>query len=329
MRDPADVPVLLVLFNRPDQTRRMITALRDVRPRRLFVAADGPRPGVRSDADRCAGARDVLAEIDWPCELRTQFQVRNLGCKTGPETAITWFFSHVEDGIILEDDCIPTPDFFPFCAELLDVYAATDDVMMISGHNPLGVWSRSGSSYVFTRTSPTWGWATWRRAWQHYEPTMAAWERAGTRRAVRRRMPAAEFRLTRRRFDQVHGKGLDAWDFAWAFAMLQRDAVAVMSASNVICNIGFGEDATHTKNVLSPDSRETTTPIRFPLVHPRSTEPEVDLEKALFARRFPLTRRFLTILPPALGDAVRAALYRATALWTTVSGPVGSASSRR
>jgi hypothetical protein len=309
MRAPEDVPVLLIIFNRPDKTRRMVSRLREVRPRRLFVAADGPRHGTPSDTAACLAARSVLDEIDWDCDVRTFFQDSNLGCKRGPETAIGWFMSQVPDGIILEDDCLPSADFFPYCAELLERYAADEDVMMISGLNELGAAPDARSSYLFSPTTPTWGWATWRRAWQHYDPAMSDWPSPAARRAVRARMTAAEFRLTRRLFDRVHAGTLDAWDFAWSFAVHRRGGLSVVPARNMISNIGFGQDATHTKNVWSAEARIPVYPLSFPLVHPASVAPSETFEAALLRRRFPPARRVMTLLPPALSDRVRAAVY--------------------
>jgi hypothetical protein len=296
-------------FNRPEKTRRMLNAVRAAAPKRLFIAADGPRPDHPSDGDRCELTRREFRGVDWPCEVRTQFQDRNLGCKLGVSAAIDWFFSQVDAGIIVEDDCVPTTDFFRFCAELLDRYRHAEEVMMIGGHNPFGRWD-AGASYVFSRTSPIWGWATWRRAWAHYDPTMARWVDPMSRRAVKARMPRTEFRITSQRFDLVYHQRRDTWDFAWAFAMLIAGGVSAMPARNLVENIGFDADATHTKHRLSNDANVPTYPLAFPLEHPSSTTPDADFEQALFRRRFPLSRRIVAALPERAQSLVHAALQR-------------------
>jgi hypothetical protein len=313
MPAPVDVPVLLIVFNRPEKTQRMFDAVRAAAPRRLFIAADGPRPGHPDDPDRCERTRQVFSGIDWPCEVRTRFQDRNLGCKRGVGTAIDWFLSEVDAGIIVEDDCVPTVDFFPFCAELLDRYRDAAEVMMIGGHNPLGAWDGGEASYVFSRTSPIWGWGTWRRAWAHYDETMARWADPRARKAVRARMPRTEFRITSQRFDLVYEERRDTWDFAWAFATLIAGGVSVIPARNLVANIGFDDEATHTKLKWSNEDSVPTHPLAFPLVHPSSTTPDAGFERALFRRRFPLPRRIAATIPARAQERVRAALYRLSA----------------
>jgi len=300
-----------MMFNRPDKTRQMISALRRAKPPRLFLAADGPRRENPEDLRRCADARGVLEEIDWECDVRMLFQDDNLGCKRGPETAITWFFSHVPGGIVLEDDCLPNPAFFPFCAELLERFEEDERVMMIGGYNPLGSWQHTTSSYLFSRTSPTWGWATWRRAWQCYDPDMAAWVSHEARSAVKMRMSSAEYRITRRWFDQVRAGTLDAWDFAWAFAMLKAGGLSIVPVRNMIANIGFGADATHTKNPWSAAARVRTAEVAFPLIHPEVVEPCLDYDGVLFETRFSLGRQVLAVLPQGVVNRIRSVVYTA------------------
>jgi hypothetical protein len=322
MRAADEVPVLLVVFNRPDKARRVLARLREVRPRLVFVAADGPRDDVPQDAAACLATRSAVAEeIDWPCDVRTCFQPANLGCKRGPETAISWFLSQVPDGIVLEDDCLPTADLFPYCADLLERYAADDEVMMVSGHNPVGTVAGARSSYLFSRTAQTWGWATWRRAWDHYDPGMADWATPAGQRAVRARMSAAEFRVTRRLFDRVHAGSLDAWDYAWAFAMHRRGGLCAVPAGNMVVNIGFDRDATHTGNPRAAEARTPVHPLAFPLVHPASIEPSEAFEAALFREQYPAGRQVLTLLPPVLADPLRAGVHALARRSTGRRGP--------
>jgi hypothetical protein len=305
VRTPADIPVLLIIFNRPDKVRRVLSALREAEPAQVFIAADGPRPHSPRDGELCSTTRQVLSEIDWECEIHTLFHRTNLGCKLGPETAISWFLSQVPSGIILEDDCLPAPDFFPFCAELLDRFQACEHIMMIGGYNALGSWPRADASYLYSRTAPTWS-----RAWQHYDADMTAWSSGSTKRKVRARMSAGEFRIVRRLFDRVHDGTLDAWDYAWSFAMLRTGGLSIVPATNLVENIGFDEAATHTKNRHSADARVATYRMTFPLVHPSSTAPSSAFEAALRSRRFPIHRQILTLLPMKWSNLLRFVFYR-------------------
>jgi hypothetical protein len=254
----------------------------------------------------------VLENVDWPCEVQRLYQNDNLGCKRGVGTAIDWFLANEESGIILEDDCLPAPDFFPFCAELLERYRDAPEVMMIGGHNPLGVWDGS-ASYVFTRTTPIWGWATWRRAWDQYDAAMTRWGEPEARAVVRSRMPATEYRITSQRFDSVYEGRLDTWDFGWAFAILVNHGVAVMPDRNLVSNIGFDSEATHTRRPSLHEGAVRPHGLEFPLRHAPSTRPDDSFERTLYRHRFPLGRRLIGTLPPRAQDQFREAVYRLAA----------------
>jgi hypothetical protein len=313
VRPALDVPLLMTAFNRPEKTQRVFEAVRAVAPRRLYVAADGPRADVASDSDRCKRTRMVLENIDWPCEVQRLYQTGNLGCKRGVGTAIDWFFANEESGIILEDDCLPAPDFFPFCAELIERYRDTPEVMMIGGHNPLGLWDGSAASYVFSRTAPIWGWATWRRAWARYDPAMTRWREPEARALVRSTMPPTEYRITSQRFDRVYEGRLDSWGFGWAFAILVNRGLSVMPARNLVSNIGFDSEATHTRRPSLHEGALDTHQLESPLQHPPSTAPDDRFERALYRHRFPLGRRLVATLPPRAQDQLREAVYRLAA----------------
>ncbi len=315
----ADTPLLMIAFNRPEKTRRVFDAVRAAAPKRLYVAADGPRVDVPSDVDRCDRTRHVLEDVTWPCEVQRLYQTENLGCKRGVGAAIDWFLTHEESGVILEDDCMPTLDFFPFCAELLERYRDDPEVMMIGGHNPLGMWDSTEGSYAFSRTAPIWGWATWRRAWSRYDPALTRWTEPKARALVRSRMPFTEYHITRQRFNSVHEGRVDTWDFGWAFAILINRGVSVVPGANLVANIGFDQDATHTRRPSRGESAVPTHPIDWPLRHPPSTTPDSRFERALFENRFPLGRRVVATLPPRARDRVRAAVHRAAALVVRVA----------
>jgi hypothetical protein len=310
---PADVPVLIVSFNRPEKTRRVLEAVRAAAPRRLYLAADGPRADVPSDAVRCAETRQVLEKIPWPCEVRRLYRPANLGCKRGVAGAIDWFLAHEESGVILEDDCLPSADFFPFCAELLERYRDDPDIMMVGGYNDFGSCDATADSYLFTMSAPIWGWATWRRAWDRYDPAMSAWGDPDGRAVVRSRTLLGEYRLFSRWFDGVHEGRVDSWGFAWTLAILVSGGLSVMPARNLVTNIGFDGEATHTRLRSRHHEEVSTRPMSRPLRHPTSTTPDEEFERALFKRRFPLGRRLVAALPTTAQERVRHAVHRLAA----------------
>ena len=169
------VPVLFLIFNRPDTTALVMEAIRAARPARLYVAADGPRPGCPGDAERCAEARRVVTAVDWPCQVKTLFRETNLGCRKAVSSAIDWLFACEEEGIILEDDCVPTSDFFSFCGELLERFRDDKQIMAICGSCYAEAEPNYRASYYFSYYADPWGWATWRRAWRLYDGDLSRW----------------------------------------------------------------------------------------------------------------------------------------------------------
>lgn len=268
-------PVLVIIFNRPELTRKIFDQIRKVKPLFLFIAADGPRPDVPGDLEKCAATREISNEINWECELRTLFREDNRGCGHGPAEAITWFFDHVEEGIILEDDCLPDERFFPFCAELLERYRTNEHIAMISGTNLLGQWKPNRQSYLFSALGGTWGWASWRRAWSYFDYSAAAWKTAEGKRRVEETLGRKSFfRHFSNEFDfYFKEQRRDVWDFQWYFSRLYHGGYSIVPAVNLISNIGFDGDGTHTFGAKSPSSLKPTYALSFPLKH---TPIEVD-----------------------------------------------------
>lgn len=266
--------VLFLVFNRPEPTRRVFEAIRKARPRRLYVAADGPRPDRAGEAELCAEVRRIASNVDWPCEVKTLTREHNLGCKHGVSSAIDWFFTQEEEGIILEDDVLPQPSFFTYCEKLLPRYRYDDHVSMISGCNLLGKNFRSQDSYFFSRYMHVWGWATWRRAWSHFSVTMEGWpsfaSSAKLDAVVCGRRNAA--RHWSKVFDDVKCGKIDSWAYPWVHAGWMNDMVAIIPSHNLVENIGFGPDATHTTGAVPAAVREAGTgEMTFPLRHPERT----------------------------------------------------------
>ena len=260
-------PVLFLIFNRPDLTIQSFEAIRAARPDQLFISGDGPRPGKAEDPERVALARTVADEIDWDCEVRTRFLDRNLGCAHAVSSGIDWAFESVDELIILEDDCLPSKSFFPFCAELLVRFRADQRVFVISGDNFQQSTPRTPHSYYFSRYNFGWGWATWKRAWNHFDLDTSLWPeiRDGDWLVDILQDPLA-ITYWKDLFDQVHAGKIDTWDYQWTFACWMQSGLTVVPAVNLVKNIGFGEDATHTTDESS--SGPPAENLTFPLSHP-------------------------------------------------------------
>jgi hypothetical protein len=302
------VPVLVVAFNRPAQTARVLDALRRVAPKQVYVHIDGPRRLNATDGERVARTRDLFQDIKWDGEVHRLFQERNIGIQA-EEFAIDWFFQNVDCGIILEDDCVPTDDFFRFCAELLERYREQDQVMAICGYNELRRWQLS-TSYHFSRTTSSWGWATWRRAWARYDAKVTRWAIPATRRALIAQMLPAERRIWPRRFDSVWRRRYLGYDFAWQFAVVAHGGLAAVPASNLVTNIGFDDDALSTRLPWPHQLGMTTHSLAFPLVHPAKLVVDFAYERALYRHRFPLSRKLVAALPAVAQMPLRRLLLK-------------------
>ncbi len=241
--------VLMLVFNRPDVTEQVFNAIREAKPPRLYVAADGPRPGRADDVLNTEQVRRVFDQIDWPCELVTRFQTENLGCRDAVASAITWFFQHEEQGIVIEDDVLPTPAFFQFCDTMLERYKHDERVFSVVGNNLVQPWYQSEQPYFFSNVFFVWGWASWRRAWAHYDVNMGSWPNAQRNLDSLPFMPAPGLhrRYWRLVFDLTYRQQIaTCWDHQWTYTHWAQGALAVTPAHNLIKNIGFGMEATHT-----------------------------------------------------------------------------------
>jgi hypothetical protein len=242
-----EVPVLLIIFNRPDLTAEVVKALRKVRPRRLFIAADGPRPDFETDAELCRRTREIASNPDWECEVTTLFQKENLGIGRGESTAMSWFFDHVEEGIILEDDCLPSRSFFEFSAYLLDKYRDNQRVASVGGNFFLPQIVQMPQPYYFSKYLQAWGWATWRRTWQHYRFDLSfspeqEWDRICQENSATQ-VEAEYWQYVTRAL--AKGK-VDTWDFQLVLICWKEKLLHIAPTKNLVKNIGFRPDATHT-----------------------------------------------------------------------------------
>ena len=263
-------PVALFLFKRPEQTRRVFEVIRQARPERLFVIADGPR--TEDERAMCNQTRAIIDGVDWPCELVTNYADSNLGLRVRLSTGISWVFEQVEDAIILEDDCLPHPTFFRFCRELLERYREEPQVMHIGGL--FYVQRRSSDeSYYFTKYPHVSGWATWRRAWQYYDRNLETWADP----AVRQRFlqtfdQPAERRFWRSTIDKTRRGEINTWDYQWTYSVISHGGLCINPTVNLVKNLGLVEGATHVISADHPITNLDQQEMKFPLRAPSTFE---------------------------------------------------------
>lgn len=263
-------PVALILFNRPDKTARVFAEIRKARPRQLFLIADGPR--TEDERALTEAARAVVAQIDWECAVQRNYSETNLGCKNRCVSGITWVFEHTDRAIILEDDCLPHPDFFPYCALLLERYKDEPRVMHISGDNFQQKNARfhPTASYYFSALPHIWGWATWKRAWTQYDPDIKDWPTPEAQTLLESALhDAAALDRWNYLFKQYYEHTIDGWDAQWVFACLTNAGMCINPAVNLVTNIGFGMAATHgEKDPANEFGNLPILPLPLPLTHP-------------------------------------------------------------
>lgn len=261
-----------MVFNRADTTAQVFESIRQARPPRLYVAADGAREGRPGEDALCEATRRVATQVDWPCEVRTLFRDRNLGCKTAVSSAITWFFEHEEQGVILEDDCLPAPVFFAYCDELLEKYRDDERVTCISGDNflPDSVRQQLTDSYYFSVFNHIWGWASWRRAWQGYDVNMSDWSLERGKATLKRVFPDNPplRRIWLGTLDRVARGEINTWDYQWVYHCWRAGGLTCLPSVNLISNIGFDERATHTVDGSNQLAALPTQSLVMPLKHP-------------------------------------------------------------
>lgn len=265
---PLQTAVLFLVFNRPETTKQVFEAIRQAKPPRLYVAADGAREGKLGEAERVELVRRIATEVDWPCKVKTLFRDKNLGCKQAVSSGIDWFFDNEEQGIILEDDCLPHPDFFTFCETLLNRYASDERVWVITGDNFQDGQKRGDGSYYFSRYNHVWGWASWRRAWTKRDMSIRFWPQWKVSPEWKACVPdKIERKYWSNIFDLMYRNKFDTWDYPWTASVWYGNGLTATPHVNLVTNIGFGPDSSHTTSSDSPLARISTYAIGE-LIHP-------------------------------------------------------------
>jgi len=308
---PLIKPVLFLIFNRPDNTQKVFNAIRQAKPRQLFIAADGPREGKEDEKEKCEQVRKTIEQVDWDCEVKTLFRDKNLGCKIAVSSAIDWFFENVEEGIILEDDCLPSQSFFWYCQELLERYKNDMRVWHIAGRNNLGSYLPSLYDYHFATGGSIWGWATWRNRWEYNTLSLDIIEdKEASKRLKDFLCNANAFRGHLDAMRAIKEGKVNSWDYYWGFSTKINNGLVIVSSKNLVKNIGFGEDATHTTTCNNIEQiNMIANEIEFPVKHPPTVSVDRKLSNLqdniafppksklkLFIKKFPVLYRLAKII---------------------------------
>lgn len=288
------LPVLFVIFNRPEMSQRSFSFIRTAKPNKLYIASDGARLDHPGEEEVVARTRSsVLAMIDWDCEVQTLFQEQNLGCGPGVYTAISWFFEHEEMGVVIEDDCIVSESFFPFMEQMLTRYATDQRIGMVAGFNPNPM-PQLADSYLFSRFKCCWGWGSWRRAWQGMDIEMD-WRNSDADSVIWNcgygGRDRSEWLYKLKCIDRGY---VSAWDWQWYFSLAAQNQLCVFPKVNLVSNEGNDAAATHTAigNIYKP-----RYDLQFPLKYPQRMVPNEKFEKAFYRRSNSFYRRLVRWVP--------------------------------
>ncbi|WP_069660426.1 nucleotide-diphospho-sugar transferase [Arcticibacter eurypsychrophilus] len=285
-------PVLFLIFNRPDTTQKVFEQISEAKPAKLYIAADGPRRDREGEDLLCKETREIIKNINWPCELKTLFRDKNLGCKYGVSTALDWFFSNENEGIILEDDCLPSNDFFRFCDVLLEKYREDTRISSIAGCNFHSGKRWGDKSYYFSNNLEVWGWASWRRVWQHYDAELSEYQAEDVSEAFNtvfnEPIISAEYLEI---FNQLKAGKIDTWDYQLKFITFFNNGLTIIPNVNLISNIGFRADATHTKTDNDQLADLPTEALSDPLSHPLYIIPNKEADLNILEFEFQLRQK--------------------------------------
>ena len=278
------VAVLLLVFNRPQHGAAALLRIRLVQPARLYIHADGARSGRPGEAEAVVQTRRIVDLIDWPCEVITLFREENKGLREGVGDALNWFFREEPCGIVIEDDCLPDPSFFRFCAELLERYAHDETVMHIGGSNLIERFTKDGGSdYFWSEFSLVWGWASWRRAWANMDIRLTGLDAFKTSDKMQdfiSSIPARAYMLDK--FEVTRARKNNSWAYAWFYSILNHGGICIVPSVNLIQNVGIGDtNATNTTG-FNAQSAIAAGAVQFPLRHPEHQKVDPMKEKQLF-----------------------------------------------
>lgn len=287
-----ETPILLIIFKRKDTALKVLEIIKQVKPKYLYIAADGWRD--ENEKIKCLETREaILKTIDFECNLKTLFREKNLGCCDGVAGAIQWFFENVEQGIILEDDCLAEISFFDYCEKLLNYYKDNERIMHIAGDSPLDR-KVGDASYYFATIQHCWGWASWRRAWKYYDSTMKTISFKNMKKTLKKRYKDFNIRDYWQNWF-YRTADINTWDYQWTYCIISKDGICVNPNLNMVSNIGFGADSTHTSNPEDENANRKTYPMDTEnIIHPPKIECDREADFEIAIKRFGLIPFSLT-----------------------------------
>ena len=281
-------PVALLIYRRPALVRGLMQTLEKARPRRIWILADGPRRDRGTEeAELCRATRKAAEDgVTWECEVRKVYAEENLGLKRGVESGLTALFKMEEEAVVLEEDCYPVPEFFRFCSEMLARYRNEPQVAAISGNCFLPQAARPEGDYFFSRYLHIWGWATWARAWNSYDPQGWAWPDAGFQ-SVFPKAEKMECQYWDRIYRRVASGKIQTWDYPWVSHLWSRNWVSITPSQNLVANRGFGPEATNTRDASVDVGIERVVPLLPPFRGPvGKIHADTALDQMVFRNHF-------------------------------------------
>ena len=278
-----EIPVVYCTFNRLDCTKQSFERIKNNKPQKLYLVSDGPRSHVEGEKEKVEEVRNYIMEnIDWDCEVHTNFAEENMGCGKRMSSGITWAFDHEKWAIIIEDDCLVNTSFFRFCQELLIRYENNDQIGVISGYRTI-VGEETTYSYFFSGFAEIWGWATWKRVWEKYDFDMKQWKNRKITKHMKEMMNKTAQESYRCLFDWVYNHQLDTWDYQLQYQVFMNEWLAVKPRQSMVQNVGFGDDATHTMDLPEEIVTDRSWEMEFPLKHPDKIERNTEYDKKYVA----------------------------------------------
>jgi hypothetical protein len=272
-------PIALFIFKRPHTTQKVFDVIRQVKPKQLFVVADAPHPNEADEAEKCAAARAIIDQVDWDCDIIKRYADTNVGLGGQLSTGISWVFDQVEEAILLEDDCLVHPDFFRFAEELLEYYRNDPRIFSISSQNVQLKRNRTQDSYYFSRYHHIWGWATWRRAWQHYDYTMKLWPKVRETSFLRDLLgDRGATQYWTDLFQATYEGEIHTWDYQWTLTCWLQRGLSIIPNVNLVNHIGFWGDSTNAHYVPKV-VKQPLEPLNFPLHHPAIVMPWINADR--------------------------------------------------
>jgi len=280
-------PILFIVFKREGLTRQVFEQIRKIKPKKLFISADGARANIEGEEEACKRVREIFKEIDWECEVHTRFNDENLGLKKATLSAIDWFFENVDEGIIIEDDNLPDLSFFSFCEQMLELYRNDTRVMQISGNNFFRGKKFGDKSYYFSKVAQVWGWATWKRAWNLFDVNMSSYEAFKKTKQIDN---VFEGYFTKKylmnHYDKITSKDVLSWSWHWIYTVFSNNGLCVTPSVNLISNIGFGNDAVHAANPINKLAGVAFEKMSEPVIHPDFILPDKRVDKEILSYRY-------------------------------------------